>query len=108
MPDRNPLEGRRVALGVTGSIAAYKAVAIASALTQRGALVDVVMTSEATRLAQPLSFEAITHRSAATDMFELDADAGIRHVTIGRAAEVFVVAPATAHSIAKLALGLAD
>jgi len=108
MASRNPLEGRRVALGVTGSIAAYKAVNIASALTQQGALVDVVMTPEATRLVQPLSFEAITHRSAAADMFELDSGGGIRHVTVGRAAEVFVVAPATAHSIAKLAIGLAD
>src|SRR6266545_4811575 len=108
MASRNPVEGRRIALGVTGSIAAYKAVGIASALTQHGALIDVVMTSEATRLVRPLSFEAITHRPAAADMFELDADGGIRHVTIGRAAEAFVVAPATAHSIAKLALGLAD
>lgn len=102
------LDGRRVALGVTGSIAAYKAVGIASALTQQGALVDIVMTSEATRLVQPLSFEAITHRPVAVDMFELDSQGGIRHVTIGRAADVFVVAPATAHSTAKLALGLAD
>jgi phosphopantothenoylcysteine decarboxylase/phosphopantothenate--cysteine ligase len=108
MPSRNPLEHRRVALGVTGSIAAYKAVGIASVLTQQGALVDVVMTPEAIRLVQALSFEAITHRPACADMFELDADGGIRHVTVGRAAEVFVVAPATAHSIAKLALGLAD
>lgn len=108
MSSRNTLEGRRLALGVTGSIAAYKAVGIASALTQQGVLVDVVMTPEATRLVQPLSFEAITHRPAAVDMFELDAAGGIRHVAIGRAAEVFVVAPATAHSIAKLAVGLAD
>ena len=106
MTDR--LGGRRVALGVTGSIAAYKAVGIASALTQQGAIVDVLMTAEAARLVQPLSFEAITHRPAAVDMFELDPEGGIRHVTVGHAADVFVAAPATAHSIAKLALGLAD
>jgi phosphopantothenoylcysteine decarboxylase/phosphopantothenate--cysteine ligase len=108
MNNRNPLEGRRVALGVTGSIAAYKAVAIASSLTQQGALVDVVMTPEATQLVQPLSFQAITHRPVASDMFHLLAETEIGHVSIGRAADAFVVAPATAHTIAKLALGLAD
>ncbi|MBM2811423.1 MAG: bifunctional 4'-phosphopantothenoylcysteine decarboxylase/phosphopantothenoylcysteine synthetase [Chloroflexi bacterium] len=107
-PGRNPLRGRRVALGVTGSIAAYKAVAIASSLTQQGALVDVVMTPEATRLVQPLSFQAITHRPVAWDMFELLAATEIGHVSIGHGADLLVVAPATAHSIAKLALGLAD
>jgi phosphopantothenoylcysteine decarboxylase/phosphopantothenate--cysteine ligase len=97
-----------VALGVTGSIAAYKAVAIASSLTQQGALVDVVMTPEATQLVQPLSFQAITHRPVTVDMFHLLAETDIGHVSIGHAAEVLVVAPATAHSIAKLTLGLAD
>lgn len=105
---RSPLNGRRVALGVTGSIAAYKAVAITSALTQEGAAVDVVMTPEASRLVQPLSFEAISHRSVASDMFELDPQGQIAHVAIGHGVDVLVIAPATAHSIAKLALGLAD
>lgn len=105
---RSPLAGRRVALGVTGSIAAYKGVAIASALTQGGAVVDVVMTPEATRLVQPLSFEAISHRPVASDMSQLDPHGQIAHVAIGHAADVLVIAPATAHSIAKLALGLAD
>ncbi len=108
MSGRNPLAGRRVALGVTGSIAAYKAVSIASSLTQQGALVDVVMTPEAAQLVQPLSFQAITHRPVALDMFHLLAETEIGHVSIGRAADIFVVAPATAHTIAKLALGLAD
>lgn len=105
---RNPLAGRRVALGVTGSIAAYKAAAIASALTQQGALVDVVMTPEATELVRPLTFAALTHRPVAVDMFQLLPDSGIAHVAIGRGADVLVVAPATANTIAKLALGLAD
>ncbi|MEA2642503.1 MAG: phosphopantothenoylcysteine decarboxylase / phosphopantothenate---cysteine ligase [Chloroflexota bacterium] len=108
MARSNPLEGRRIALGVTGSIAAYKAVALASSLTQAGAHVDVLMTPEATRLVQPLSFAAITHRPVVVDMFELLAETEIGHVTIAHAADLFVVAPATAHSIAKLALGLAD
>src|SRR4051794_20695214 len=97
-----------MALGVTGSIAAYKAVAIASGLTQQGAIVDVVMTPEATRLVQPLSFQAITHRPVSVDMFSLLAETEIGHVTIGHAADLLIIAPATAHSIAKLALGLAD
>jgi len=105
---RDPLAGRHIVLGVTGSIAAYKAVMIASGLVQRGAVVDVAMSPEATRLVQPLSFQAITHRPVAVDMFYLLAETEIGHVTLGHAAEAFVVAPATAHSIAKLALGLAD
>lgn len=108
MSARNPLTGRRIALGVTGSIAAYKAVAIASSLTQQGALVDVVMSPEAAELVRPLSFQAITHRPVALEMFHLLAETEIGHVSIGRAADAFVVAPATANVIAKLAMGLAD
>jgi phosphopantothenoylcysteine decarboxylase/phosphopantothenate--cysteine ligase len=92
---------------VSGSIAAYKAVALASALVQQGAEVDVLMTPEATRFVQPLSFGAITHRQVVVDPFELQGG-GIPHVTIGQAAAAFVVAPATAHTIARLALGLGD
>jgi phosphopantothenoylcysteine decarboxylase/phosphopantothenate--cysteine ligase len=98
----------RVVLGVSGSIAAYKAVALASALTQAGAVVDVILTREATELVRPLSFQAITHRPAHTDMFSLLAETEIGHVTLGHQADVVVVAPATAHTLARLALGLAD
>ena len=105
---RNPLTGRRVALGVTGSIAAYKAAAIASQLTQMGAIVDVLMTPEATKLVQPLTFQAITHRPVSVDMFHLLAETEIGHVTIARDADLVIIAPATAHSLAKFALGLAD
>jgi phosphopantothenoylcysteine decarboxylase/phosphopantothenate--cysteine ligase len=108
MSARNPLDGKRVALGVTGSIAAYKAASIASGLIQLGAIVDVVMTPEAAQLVQPLTFQAITHRPVAMDMFHLLAETEIGHVSIGHAADAFIIAPATAHSIAKLALGLAD
>src|SRR5712692_6284667 len=96
----NPLDGRRVVLGVSASIAAYKAVATASHLTQNGALVDVIMTPEAAELVRPLTFEAITHRPVAAEMFRL-VDSEIVHVTLARAAEVLLVAPATAHTIAK-------
>ncbi|HYU17955.1 MAG TPA: bifunctional phosphopantothenoylcysteine decarboxylase/phosphopantothenate--cysteine ligase CoaBC [Chloroflexota bacterium] len=102
------LAGKRVVLGVTGSIAAYKAVAVASALTQAGAQVDVVMTREATELVRPLSFQAITHRPVSTEMFHLLAETEIGHVSLGQHADLVLVAPATAHTLAKLALGLAD
>ncbi len=102
------LAGKKVVLGVSGSIAAYKAVAVASALTQAGATVDVVMTPEATELVRPLSFQAITHRPVQTDMFSLLAETEIGHVTLGHHADVVLIAPATANTLAKLALGLAD
>ena len=95
-------------LGVSGSIAAFKAVALASKLAQAGALVDVALTRGGASLIQPLSFQAITHRPVYLDTFELPEDASIGHVTVGRQAELVIVAPATAHTIAKLALGLAD
>jgi phosphopantothenoylcysteine decarboxylase/phosphopantothenate--cysteine ligase len=109
-PDQHPtpLVGARVVLGVTGSIAAYKAVALASGLTQAGAVVDVIMTREAQELVRPLAFQAITHRPVLTDMFHLLAETEIGHVTLGHAADVLVIAPATAHTLARLALGLAD
>lgn len=102
------LTGKRVVLGVTGSIAAYKAVSLASALTQAAALVDVIMTREAMELVRPLSFQAITHRPVVHDMFQMLAETEIGHVSLGRAADAVLVAPATAHTIARLAHGLAD
>lgn len=105
---RDVLAGKRIVLGVSGSIAAYKAVALASALHQAGALVDVAMTREATELIRPLSFQAITHRPVALEMFALLAETEIGHVTLGHAADAVLVAPATAHTLAKIAYGLAD
>lgn len=102
------LTGKRVVLGVCGGIAAYKVVELASRLTKEGALVDVVMSEAATKFVTPLTFQAITHRTVAVDMFRLETEGNITHVSLGVAADVVVVAPATAHSIAKLALGIAD
>ncbi|TAK22170.1 MAG: bifunctional phosphopantothenoylcysteine decarboxylase/phosphopantothenate--cysteine ligase CoaBC [Chloroflexota bacterium] len=101
------MNGRNVVLGVTGSIAAYKAVALASALVKAGALVDVVMTGAAQRFVTPLSFQAITHRPVVTDLWAGGEDLEIGHVTLGRRADVVVIAPATADTIARLAHGLA-
>ncbi len=98
------LTGKRIVLGVSGSIAAFKAVALASELVKAGAVVDVVMTPAATRFVQPLSFEAITHRPVVSDLFA-DQGRSIAHVSLGVDANVLVVAPATADCLAGLALG---
>lgn len=102
------LQNKTILLGVTGSIAAYKAAALASQLTQAGAHVDVVMTREATQFIGALTFEALTHRHVATDVMAMLPDSTIGHVAMAKRADVFVIAPATAHSIAKIAHGFAD
>ncbi len=103
-----PLEGRNVVLGVTGSIAAFKAADLASKLVQNGAQVDVIMTSGASEFVGPTTFEAMTHRPVTVGLFESNSELNIDHVALALRAEVMVVAPATANTIAKLALGLAD
>jgi phosphopantothenoylcysteine decarboxylase/phosphopantothenate--cysteine ligase len=102
------LRDKRVVLGVTGSIAAYKAVELASRLTQAGAEVDVVMTRAATEFVTPLTFRSITHRPVVTEMFDLASEFSVEHVALAERAEVMVIAPATANVIAKLAAGIAD
>ena len=104
----SPLDGLPVALGVSGSIAAYKAVDLASKLIQAGALVDVVMTSSAQEFVTPLSFQSITHRLVTSDLFDPQTEMGIDHVAVAERAGIVVVAPATANTIAKMAHGLAD
>src|SRR5260370_26787771 len=102
------LAGKRVTLGVTGSIAAFKAVGLASALHQAGAIVDVAMTPDAQRFIQPLSFQAITHRPVFAPLWSPGTETDIAHVTLGRESEAIVGAQATASTRAKLAHGLAD
>ena len=102
------LANKTVVLGITGSIAAYKAVDIASKLNQAGARVEVVMTESATKFIAPLTLRNITGRPVATDMFELASEFNIEHVALAEAADVVVIAPATANIIAHLAAGLAD
>jgi phosphopantothenoylcysteine decarboxylase/phosphopantothenate--cysteine ligase len=94
------LQNKTVLLGVTGSIAAYKAAGLASQLTQAGAAVDVVMTREATQFVGPLTFESLTHRHVVTDVMALLPDSQIGHVAMAKRADVFVIAPVTAHMIA--------
>jgi phosphopantothenoylcysteine decarboxylase/phosphopantothenate--cysteine ligase len=106
MPD--PLDSKTVALGVTGSIACYKSVDLASKLVQAGAAVDVIMTHEATQFVAPLTFSSITHRPVVVDMFEPQSELGMDHVAIAQRADIVVVAPVTANTMAKIASGLAD
>lgn len=102
------LSNKTIVLGVTGSIAAYKGAEIASQLAQAGAQVNVVMTREATQFVSPVTFRALTGRPVVTEMFDLASEFSIEHVSLSRAADVVVIAPATANIIAKLAAGMAD
>ena len=99
---------RNVVLGVTGSIAAYKAADLASRLTQAGVSVHTVMTESATKLVTPATFRALTGRAVATEMFDLSSPFSIEHVSLAEIADVLVIAPATANVLAKMACGIAD
>ncbi len=102
------LTGKTVVLGVTGSIAAYKAADLASKLVQAGARVRVAMTESATEFVSPLTFRSITNSAVAVDMFEMTSEFSIEHVALAEAADIVVVAPATANIMAKIAAGMAD
>jgi len=102
------LTDKTIVLGVTGSIAAYKAADIASKLTQAGAKVEVIMTDSATKFVTPLTFSSLTGRPVVTSMWDPASEFSIEHVALAEAADIVVVAPATANIIAKMAVGIAD
>ena len=102
------LRDRSIVLGVTGGIAAYKAAALCSGLVKAGAVVDVIMTDAAREFVTPLTFQALTHRPVVVEMFSLLAETEIGHVSLAQRADLVVIAPATANTIAKLAAGMAD
>lgn len=102
------LEYKNIVMGVTGSIACYKALDLASKLTQGHARVDVIMSDGATNFITPLAFRSLTHRPVVTNMFDISSELSIEHVALAEKADIVVVAPATAHCIAKIAHGLAD
>src|SRR5512143_1443231 len=102
------LSGKRILLGVTGSIAAYKAAELASRLTQAGAQVDVLLTAAAEKFVTPLTFQSVTGRRALTDADLWGSEAHVLHVGLGRSADLLVIAPCTANTLAKLAHGQAD
>lgn len=101
------LHGKTVVLGVSGSIAAYKAADLTSRLVQQGATVEVAMTPAATQFIAPVTFQSLSHRPTVTDLFDPSSEMGIDHVALAKRADVFVIAPATANIVAALAHGLA-
>ena len=103
-----PLTGRRIVLGVCGSIAAYKAAEVASRLVQAGAEVDVAMTRAATEFVTPLTFRSLTAREPYVDLFRPHGEYGEAHVELARRADLMLIAPATASMMARLVQGLAD
>jgi phosphopantothenoylcysteine decarboxylase/phosphopantothenate--cysteine ligase len=103
---RRPWKGKRIVLGVTGGIAAYKTIQVARDLTRLGGEVDVVLTRSAEKFVAPLTFEGVTGRPVLTDLFS--AEGAALHIRLGRDADVVCVAPATADFIARAAHGRAD
>lgn len=102
------LSGKRIVLGVCGSIAAYKVAQLARDLALAGAQVDVILTESAERFVGAATFQALTGRPVLTDMWALPEDGVVGHVSLGMGADAVVVAPATANTIARIAAGLSD
>jgi len=100
------LIGKQIVLGVTGSIAAYKAVSLLRTLLREGAVMHVVMTQSATKFVTPLTFEVLSGHPVSTDMFEAHQE--MKHLSLPAQADAIVIAPATANCLAKVALGLGD
>ncbi len=102
------LTGKSVVVGVCGGIAAYKIVEVVSRLKKLGADVDVIMTANAQKFVTPLTFRSLSHRPVVTDMFEEPEYWDIKHISLAKKADIFIIAPATANIIGKLASGIAD
>ena len=105
---KGPLTNKRIVLGVTGSIACYKALELASKLVQNGALVDTIMTKSSQEFLTPLAFKSITHRDVLTNMYDINSEFAINHVGLAESADIIVIAPATANTIAKISNGMSD
>jgi len=101
-------EGKKIVLGITGSISAYKSAEILSFLKKNGADVRVVMTESATKFVQPLTFATLSGRPVMKEMFSLDTISQVRHVSLAKWADLILIAPATANIIGKIANGIAD
>ncbi|MGH9945444.1 MAG: flavoprotein, partial [Pyrinomonadaceae bacterium] len=103
-----PPAGKRVALGVSGGIAAYKATEVLRGLQRVGCQVRVCMTEHATKLIAPLTFRALSGEHVVVDDYAPDNPDPIAHITFSQTVDLFIVAPATANVIAKFACGVAD
>ena len=106
--DEMILKGKTVLLGVTGSIAAYKMANVASMLIKKGADVHVIMTKNATNFINPITFETLTNHKCLVDTFDRNFEFNVEHVSIAKAADIALIAPATANVIGKIACGIAD
>lgn len=102
------LKGKTILLGVTGSIAAYKMANVASMLIKKGADVHVIMTRNATNFINPITFETLTNHKCLVDTFDRNFEFNVEHVSIAKAADVALIAPATANVIGKITCGIAD
>jgi phosphopantothenoylcysteine decarboxylase / phosphopantothenate---cysteine ligase len=102
------LSNRRIVVGICGGIASYKAVELVSRLQQAGALVDVIMSEHAEEFVRPLTFSTMSHRPVYSDLWEPSGQAAETHIALAEEAELLVIVPATANTIAKLAHGIAD
>jgi phosphopantothenoylcysteine decarboxylase/phosphopantothenate--cysteine ligase len=102
------LNGKTILLGITGGIAVYKAATLASRLTQAGADVHVIMSANATKFVTPLTFQALTRNKVHTDTFTEDNPSVISHIDLADRADLFLIVPATANTIGKMANGIAD
>lgn len=99
---------KNILLGVTGSIAAYKAADIANILTKEGCNVDVLMTQGGTKFITPLTLQTLTKNRVYTDVFEEDFPREVKHISLAKKADLFLIAPASADCIGKIANGIAD
>ena len=102
------LKGKTIVVGVCGGIAAYKVVELVSRLCKENAQVHVIMTENATKFVTSLTFQTISKNPVVRDMFELPARWDIQHISLAQKADLFVIAPATANIIGKIASGIAD
>ena len=108
MAETNILDNKRIVLGVTGSIACYKSIDLASKLTQAGAEVDVILTRSAQEFISALTFRSLTHRRVITDLFDEESEDPVEHIALAKKADILVVAPATANVLANMKYGFAD
>ena len=106
--EKDILEGKKIIIGITGSIAAYKIASLVSSLKKRNAQVHVIMTLNATKFISPLTFESLTGNKVHTDTFDLSPDHSIHHITLVKNCDIFLIAPASANIIGKIVHGIAD
>src|ERR1700722_10599605 len=102
------MKGKRILLGVTGGIAAYKSADLVRRLIEHGAEVQVVMTAAAVRFVSPMTFQAVSGRPTRSDLWDASAEAAMGHIELARWADLVLIAPASADCIARLAHGCAD